>query len=180
MHRTLRTLTAALATLPALPAAADTITFEFRPLTNPNTAIGSLTVSHPTSTLANGFSITTPGTVNLMVTSFSFDFASIGGPTLGPADPFFTGPAGLFSANGSTLDYPGNSGVTQVVFSNQPQNDVVRLFFATGAGLDSAQFSINGAFTDAIHGDWVRSVPTPGTAALLAAGALAATRRRRP
>jgi len=178
MNRTILTLTAALTTLATLPAAADTVTFEFRPLADPNTAIGYLTITHPTVTLTNGFLIATQS-VNFMVTSFSFDFASIGGPAFGPVDPHLTGPAGLFSANGSTLDYPGSSGIIQAVFSNQPQNDVVRLFFATGAGLDSAQLSINGALSDAIRGDWVRSVPTPGTTALLAAGALATARRRR-
>ncbi len=173
MNRTFLTLSAALITL---PAAADTVTYEFRPLSNPATAIGSLTITHPVVTFANGFSINA-NSINPVLTSFSFDFASIGGPTLGPADPMFTG--GIASITGATLDYPGNGGIAFAIFPNQPQNDVARLFFATGTGLDSAQFAVNGTFSDAIRGDWVRVVPAPGTAALLAAGALAATRRRR-
>ncbi len=170
----IRTLPVVFICAVAPAALADTVTYVFRPVSNPSLQLGLITFSDPSVTAAASWNLVGSAAVpGPFVTNFSFDLTSVGGPVITLADV----------AAGSTVSSINSNG-PELIGSGDPDDFHINTTFGPDLW-SSVDF---GPATDfmywdpssgpSIQGDWV-VIPSPSSMGLFGVLGAVATRARR-
>jgi len=156
-------------------ASADVVTYVFRPQANPAVPIGSITFDDPAITADAAWSVILPVPLpGSLVAGFSFDFSSIGGPSLTLADiTAGSSISSVFSVDGSEIDGSGDPDDIRIVTPSSAQ-----AWFSMDSGPAADYAYWKPLPSTWIQGDWVL-LPAPGAASVMALAGVIGLRRRR-